>query len=297
MAHHPALSIYHRSVTGFIHTDFEIEKLDSTGIFTEGPVWNKEGWYLFSDIPQNVIYRLQPGTAKELFTAQSGYTGSRERTLLSEQIGSNGLAFDVKRELLICQHGNGAVGRWEGNAVAPFLTSYNNQPFNSPNDIISHSNGTIFFTDPPYGLKDQKLQPEKYQPLAGIYCWRDGMVQLISDHYQYPNGVCLSPDENTLYTCSNKPFEKYILAFDTRSLQVKGTHCQENSDGIKCDHRNNFYLCTKEGIIILDKEGKRLAKLALETVPANCCWGGSGLNDLFITARENIFLIRHLQRP
>ncbi|MBD0286220.1 MAG: SMP-30/gluconolactonase/LRE family protein [Flavisolibacter sp.] len=296
MAQHPSLTIYDASITDFINTGFEIEKLDSTCAFSEGPVWNQEGFYLFSDIPRNVIYKLAPGTDKEVFINQSGYTSSRERSALAEQIGSNGLAYDAGHQLLICQHGNGAVAQWQGEDVKPFFSGYNGKPFNSPNDIIMHSNGTIYFSDPPYGLKDQKLQPEKYQPLAGIYCWRNGAVELFSTHYQYPNGVCLSPDERILYTCSNKPFEKFILAFDALSLQLKGTIAAENSDGIKCDRYHNLFLCSKEGIIILNKEGKRLAKIELETIPANCCWGGNGMNDLFITARQNIFLIRNLLR-
>lgn len=296
MAQHPALTLYDSSASNFIHTDFEIEKLDSACAFTEGPVWSADGYYLFSDIPRNVIYKIAPGTAKEVFVEKSGYTNSREQAYLAEQLGSNGLTFDNTGALLICQHGNGAVGKWKGSGIEPFLTQYNGKLFNSPNDIITHSNGTVFFSDPPYGLKEQQLQPQRYQPVAGFYCWRKDALQLFSTHYQYPNGVCLSPDETTLYTCSNKPFENFILAFDAETLQVKDTIASETSDGIKCDRHNNLYLCSKEGLMILNSNGKRLAKIALETTPANCCWGGSGLNDLFITARQNIFLIHNLQR-
>jgi gluconolactonase len=127
-----------------------------------------------------------------------------------------------------------------------------------------------------------------------VYCFNNGELELINDSYQYPNGVCLSPGENILYICSNKPFEKFISAYDASSNQFIKIFAEENSDGIKCDREGNVYLCNKDGIIILNEKGERLALIQLPTIPANICWGGDGGNDLFITARENIFLIRGL---
>lgn len=296
MTTHPALTVYDAAANECIRTDFVIEKPDGSIFFAEGPIWNGAGYYLFSDIPRNLIYKLTPGLPKQIFLNESGYSGRRDRADLSGQIGSNGLTYDNENTLLICQHGNGAVAKKKGSKAEPFLSAFNGKPFNSPNDIVVHKDGTVFFSDPPYGLKNQKLQPEKYQPLAGVYVRRDGETKLITDRYQYPNGVCLSPDDETLYTCSHKPFEKFVLAFDARTLALKGTVCEENSDGIKCDKRGNLYLCTKEGVVIVSTQGKRLAKIELETEPANCCWGGREQNDLFITARQNVFLIRDLQK-
>lgn len=290
-----SLTIYDNAVQEIINLNFKIEKLDAGCHFSEGPVWNEAGFYLFSDIPQNVICKIIPGKSKEVFIAQSGFTGDANDHL-SEQVGSNGLAYDGRGNLLICQHGNGAVAQWNGSRVEPFVASYNDKRFNSPNDIIVHRNGSVFFSDPPYGLKDQKLQLERCQPRAGIYCWKEGNVLLISQHYQYPNGVCLSPDGNSLFTCSNKPYENFVLEFDAATHQYKRKVSDENGDGIKCDSTGNIYLCTKEGILIINREGKRLAKIELETIPANACWGGTNLHDLFITARQHIFLIRNLQR-
>jgi gluconolactonase len=114
---------------------------------------------------------------------------------------------------------------------------------------------------------------------------------------QYPNGVCLSPDQNVLYCCSSKPFEKVVLAFDAQSLKFLKVVTKENSDGIKCDPYGNLYLCSKEGILIFDAEGNQLGKIELTTIPANACWGGLEGRDLLITARQNIFLIRQLLKP
>jgi gluconolactonase len=295
MSINPALHIYDERIKEILQTNFEIEVLDNTCSFSEGPVWNKEGFYLFSDIPQNVICKIIPGEAKQIFIEQSGCTHN-DTTILAEQLGSNGLTYDNEGQLLICQHGNGAVAKWDGESVKPFISKHNNRRFNSPNDIVVHHDGTIFFSDPPYGLKDQKLVPEKFQLLAGIYCWRNQKLILVCDQYQYPNGVCLSPDHTILYCCSNKPSEKFILAYNAKTLELIGKLCKENSDGIKCDAKGNLFLCAREGMVILDGKGKRLGVISLKTILANCCWGGEEGKDLFITARENIYLIRNLQR-
>lgn len=287
------LTIYREELKNYIHTDFEPAHLDSSCAFSEGPVWNKEGFYLFSDIPANIISKITPGQPKTTYLMASGC--SEPDKAESIQLGSNGLTY-LDDTLLICQHGNHGIAQWDGNTLKPFITSYKSKPLNSPNDLIAHSDGSVFFSDPTYGLKDQKLNPDKYQPLAGFYCWRNEALHLFCDQYQYPNGVCLSADSENVYTCSNKPFEAFVLEFDAKTLAIKRTICKETSDGIKCDKHGNFYLCNKEGILIISNKGERLGVISLPTVPANCCWGGKELNDLFICARENIFLIPGLQK-
>lgn len=295
MATHPSLTIYKNELTDIINAAFEIEVLDDSCAFSEGPVWNGEGYYLFSDIPLNAIYKIAPDQPKQKYLVPSGCT-LFDTSFLSEQIGSNGLTYNQNGELLICQHGNGAIGRFDGKELQPFIATYEGKRFNSPNDLITHTDGTVFFTDPPYGLKEQKLVPEVFQPVAGLYAWRNGELTLMEDDLNYPNGVCLSPNQNVLYCCSNKPHEKMVLAYDTRTLKFLKVAAQENSDGIKCDPLGNMYLCSKEGILILDPEGNRLGKIELPSIPANACWGGLEGTDLFITARNNIFLLRGLSK-
>lgn len=291
---HPSLTVYKKEVSSFIHTDFEIEKLDSSCSFSEGPVWNKDGFYLFSDIPENRITKIIPGQAKERYLENSGCTIDVD--YLSAQPGSNGLAYDKHGVLYICQHGNGAVAKFKNEQPEMFISSHNGKPLNSPNDIIVKSDGTVFFSDPPYGLRDQQLNPEKRQTYAAFYGYVDNELIPFSKEFQYPNGVCLSPDETSLYCCSTKSFEKRVLEYDTETLALKRVVALESSDGIKTDRYGNIFLCTGEGIVIIDTNGARLAKIELETIPANCCWGGAAGNDLFITARQNIFLIRGLQK-
>jgi gluconolactonase len=293
---HPSLKIYDERIKDFINTNFELQTLADDCLFTEGPVWNSEGFFLFSDITANTVYKISPGKTKEVFIANSGTSNIYNEDLKPGQAGSNALAYNKEGELLVCRHGTGEIAKWKDGNLQPFISSYKGKRFNSPNDLIVDKSGRIFFSDPPYGLMDGKLNPEKFQPLAAVYCWQNGDLKIVCDKYQYPNGVCIGPDGTELYICSNKPFEKFISVYDIETLQYKRVLAEENSDGIKCDPSGNIYLGNKDGIIILNKEGRRLAAIELQTVPSNICWGGDGLKDLFITARENIFLIKNLLR-
>ncbi|MFL5740364.1 MAG: SMP-30/gluconolactonase/LRE family protein [Flavisolibacter sp.] len=292
----PSLKVYQQTVFDFIRKDFEIELLSGDCQFTEGPVWNPDGFYLFSDITGNCIFKITEEKNREVFLANSGTDHPNDPDLKPGQEGSNALAYDKEGQLLVCRHGSHDMARYDGKSLHSFINSYEGRPLNSPNDLILHEDGRIYFSDPPYGLKDGKLNPKKFQSLAGVYCWKEGSLQLVSKQYQYPNGVCLSPDLQTLYICSNKPYEKFVSTFDTATNRFKKIFAEETSDGIECDGAGNIYLCNTDGIIILDRKGERMALISLPTIPANICWGGKDLNDLFITARQNVFLIRDLQK-
>jgi gluconolactonase len=286
-----SLTLYHEKAFQFLRKDLVLQTLAGDCSFTEGPVWNKKGFYLFSDITANCIYSITPGNRKEIFLADSGTADPQDADLKSEQAGSNGLAYNQEGELLVCRHGSHQVAMVQQEKLTAFISEYNSRPFNSPNDIVCHQDGSIYFSDPPYGLKDGKLNPFKFQPVAGVYCYREGKISLICDRYQYPNGVCFSPDGSRIYICSNKPFEKFISEYDVQSNQFIREFAKENADGVKCDIHGNFYLCTNEGLVVLDSEGHRMVKIELPAIPANACFGGTTGKDLFITARENIYLL------
>jgi gluconolactonase len=290
----PSLQLFDDRATQILQADFDIETLDSECQFTEGPVWHPEGYYLFSDITANTIYKLVPGKDKEVLVRNSGTDDVNDELLKKDQAGSNGLAWDMNGNLLVCRHGSHMIARWNGQSLEPCITYYNGRPFNSPNDIIVDEKGRIFFSDPPYGLKEGKLNAEHFQPAAGVYCYDEGAIRLVCDRYQYPNGVCITPDRQRLYICSNKPFEKFVSVYNLQSLEFEKVLAEENSDGIKCDSHGNVWLSNKDGILILDPGGRRLALIRFSTVPANHCFGGTEGRDLFVTARENVFRIKNL---
>ncbi|HEX2533882.1 MAG TPA: SMP-30/gluconolactonase/LRE family protein [Chitinophagaceae bacterium] len=279
-------------LTTYVHPGCKLETWDSSCGFSEGPLWHPEGYYLFSDIPRNGIFSVGPGRAKELFLEGSGYNGG-DPDVKEGMEGSNGLGWHPDGSLLICQHGNHTVAQWVQGRLQPFITHYEARPLNSPNDLVVRGDGTVFFSDPPYGLQEQRIREDRFQPRAGVYRWQEGNLALVTSELQYPNGVCLSPDGSTLYICSNKPSERKLLQYDADSLAFKSVLAEENGDGIECDPWGNLYLCSKEGIVILNPSGQRLGIIRLPSVAANLCWGGAEGRDLCITARENIFGIRN----
>lgn len=287
----PAIQLLQPEGHHLLRQDAEVMTVIPDCRFTEGPVWNSEGYYLFSDITANRIYRWSEADSRTVFAEKSGTETPDDPDLKGDMIGSNGLAYS-KTGLLVCRHGSHSVARWTGSALEPVADSYEGRPFNSPNDIVVHPDGSFFFSDPPYGLKEGQLNPDRYQPLAGVYRWRNGKAELICTDYRYPNGVCLSEDGTRLYICSSKAFERRLTEWDTETGARLRVVAEENCDGLKRDRAGNFYLATREGVIVLNPEGVRIALLPLPKEPANLCFGGSNGKDLLVTAREEVYLIK-----
>lgn len=289
-----SLEIIDSTSIQFLNFSFEITELCNDCAFSEGPLWHPDGFLLFSDIPRNKIYKVDLEGKKEVFLDQSGWAGS-EKEFLSHMIGSNALAWDSLGNLIICQHGNHGIGVLNNRKeVKSLIKLYNDQPFNSPNDLVVNKKGEVFFTDPPYGLKDEKLLPEKFQPVAGVYHWNGDNVQLIFSDLQFPNGICLAPDEKYLYVCSNKKHEPFLMRFSfDKGTMVKEKLCEANCDGLKCDKYGNLYLANESGVLIFSSDGKHLARIRLNHIPSNLNWGPDN-KTLFITAREVVYMIRDL---
>src|SRR5207249_11891783 len=167
--------------------------------FTEGPVWSPEGALLFSSPNTNVIYRWTPDGRVNVFRPKSGYSGVDIGRFT--QPGSNGLTFDREGRLTICQHGNRRVIRVEPHGNITVLADrYEGRRLNSPNDLVYRSDGTLYFTDPPFGLPEAFDDPDKDLPFSGVFRVneREGVV-LVSDELSGPNGLAFSPDERYLY--------------------------------------------------------------------------------------------------
>ena len=185
----------------------KIEVLASGFTWTEGPVWvedDRGGHLLFSDIPRNSIFRWSEKGGTELFMSPSGYTGA---TYYGLEPGSNGLTLDPQGRLTACEHGDRRISvLTKGGGKRTLVDNYKGKRLNSPNDLVFHSSGSIFFTDPPYGLPDRESDPRRELDFCGVYRLdTDGTLTLVSKALERPNGIGLSPDEKTLYVAQSDP--------------------------------------------------------------------------------------------
>jgi gluconolactonase len=277
---------------GAAFSQLEAEKIASGFQFTEGPVWHPDGFLLFSDTPANKIYQLIPGKPATVYLDRSGFTGTDD-SLLSDQVGSNGLALDNQNQLIICQHGDHAIAQLNKDKKINLLAAvYQGRPFNSPNDLVISKDGSIYFSDPPYGLKEQILHPSVFQPHAGLYRYHKGNIQLLSTDLRYPNGVCFSPAEEFLYNGSNHPDEpviwRYALSKEGEIIH-QSVLIEHNADGIKTDKEGRIFMATDEGVLIVSPAGKKLALIPLPETPTNLAWGRE--NELYVTARSSLYKI------
>ncbi|HUU26399.1 MAG TPA: SMP-30/gluconolactonase/LRE family protein [archaeon] len=259
----------------------------ATGLqFTEGPVWVEQkgsagGYLLFSDIPADRIYRWAEGDTLSVWRSPSGQ--------------SNGLILDRSGRLIACEHGNRRVSITLGtDSVAALCQTYMGKKLNSPNDAAIGQDGSIWFTDPPYGLSGRKQE----QPANYVFHLAPGAQEpkaVISD-FDMPNGIVLSPDKNLAYIAdSGKPHH-------VRSFRVKGDTLNEigifavispgGPDGMCVDAEGRLYVTAGDGVHVFSPEGALLGKILTPQTPANCCFGGEDWRTLFITARPDVYSIR-----
>jgi gluconolactonase len=254
-----------------------VEKVADGFQFTEGPVWHKDGYLLFSDIPANKIYRWTPGETVLVYRANSGK--------------SNGLTLDGEGRLVACEHWNRRISRTElEGALMAVCGLYEGKRFNSPNDLAIRADGMIFFTDPTYGLEDR----DKEQTCNGLYRVKPGKeAVLLADDFDMPNGLALSPDENTLYVADTR--EGHVRAFEIdRDGNVSGGRvlCDvPGPDGMKVDVRGNLYVTSSDGISVFRADGSRLGVIEVPEKPSNCAFGGADMKTLFITARNGLYKV------
>jgi len=251
--------------------------------FTEGPVWHPDGYLLFSDIPAGRIYKWSPDGTLEVFRQPSG--------------NSNGLTFDQQGRLIACEHGTRRVSRTEPDGrVVPLATHYQGKRLNSPNDVVVKSDGSIYFTDPPYGV-----QPEKRElSFQGVYrIAPDGTLTLLADDFDRPNGLAFSPDESILYV--DDTTQRHVRAFDVlpdgtlangRIFAEMHSPATGGPDGMKLDVEGNLYVTGPGGTWLFDPEGNHLGTLVTPEKPANLAFGDTDRRTLYITARTSVYRVR-----
>jgi gluconolactonase len=284
----------------------KIEKLAEGFIWTEGPVWIRDGGYLlFSDVPGNTMYRWSEKDGAGVFLKPSGYTGT-DATIFREP-GSNGLIPGPGNSILLADHGNRSVARLDlATKQKTFLaTRYGGKRFNSPNDLVLARSGTIYFTDPPYGLNGLNDSPHKEQKVNGVYRLDpDGKVTLIEAGLTFPNGVILSPDERRLYVTVSDPNHAVIMVYDRDAggavsngrifADLTALVSEANPglpDGMAIDAKGNLFSTGPGGVHIFSPDGKELGLIRTGTAIANCTFGEDG-RTLFLASNHMIAKVR-----
>ena len=267
--------------------------------WAEGPVYFADGDYvLWSDIPNDVILRYSDADGVSVFRHPCGYTNGHYR--------------DAQGRLLSCEHGGRRVSRTEPDGtVVTLADSYEGKKLNSPNDLAVKSDGSIWFTDPPYGILSDRQGHKAESELGVCYVFRlepdTGALEIVADDFDRPNGICFSPDESVLYVAdTGEP--GHIRAFDVvdgRGLansRVFAVVSPGKSDGFRADTEGNIFTSARDGVHMYSPEGELLGKILLpENAVANCCFGGPERNRLFITADKSLYSVvlnvQGAQRP
>jgi gluconolactonase len=294
VASEPAIAHARRDDARF-DADVRLERVAGGFEFTEGPVWSPDGALLFSSPNTNAIYRLDPDAGRvTVFRSKSGYAGVDIGRYF--QPGSNGLAFSPDGLLTICQHGNRRVLRVNPHGDTTVLADrYDGKRLNSPNDLVYASDGTLYFTDPPFGLPDDS---ERELPISGVYRVRGDAIALVTNELKGPNGIALSPDERFLYVGDWDPDHKAVMRYDLATgrgellCDLTGEPGEDAIDGIKVDRDGNLYVCGPGGIWVLSPDGERLGLIELPESPHNLAWGDADGRTLYITALTSIYRMR-----
>ncbi len=284
-----------------------VEVLGEGYRWAEGPVWvRRKGWLLFNDVPGNTMWRWRPGKGVDLFMRPSGLAGPVPDAF--NEAGANGLAIDPAGRLVMADSGNRAVARVDLDTKRKtiLVDRYQGKRFNSPNTVVVARNGAIYFTDPPYGLKDPDHAPLRELDFQGLYRRDpDGKVTLLDGTHYRPNGIALSPDERTLYLALSDEARPELLAYpldakgnvgrarlfhDTRAQHAAGR--PGLPDGVVTDQAGRVFATGPGGVHVLAPDGRLLGIIATGQTIANCCFGGADGSTLFMTSHDMLACVK-----
>jgi gluconolactonase len=283
--------------------------------WTEGPVWTRNGTLLFAEIPANNIVEWIPGKGASVFMHPSGYTGTEPYG--GPEPGSNGMTLDANGRVTVAGHARRNVWRLESVNTKAQITvladSYQGKKLNSPNDLVYKSDGSLYFTDPPYGLPTQgDDDPTKQLKVNGVYRivgarqHKPGApsdpskLQLIIADLKRPNGIAFSPDEKYLYIADSgeSVWLRYTVQPDGTVadgkllLDAKSDHSPGGPDGIRVDRQGNIYGSGPGGVWIISPKGRHLGTIKIDEKVANVAWGDKDAKTLYITASTSLYRIR-----
>ncbi len=265
----------------------EAERLASGFVFTEGPLWHPEGYWLFVDVRREpgAIFKLTPGGEPEIYREPSN--------------GSNGLTFDLDGRLVMCEGDGRRMSRREHNgSIVPLAERWEGKRLNRPNDVVCHSDGSIYFTNP-----GGRVPPEEREiDFSGVHrIAPDGTVTAVVTDTEYPNGLAFSPDESVLYVTNTRE-RMYIAAYDvlpdgsTTNGRVFADMSSDEPDGVpdgmKVDSEGRVYSTGPGGCWVFEPDGTHMGIIRLPEIPANCAWGGEDNRTMFFTARTSVYTLR-----
>ncbi len=296
------------SLLSIINKDAKVEVIAEGFDWSEGPLWVPgANMLLFSDIPQNKIYKWTAAGGLETYLTPSGYTGTKPR---GGELGSNALILDKGGRLVMCQHGDRRMARMDAPLDQPasrfvsLADNYGGKKFNSPNDAVFRSNGDLFFTDPPYGMEHQEKDSARELPFHGVFkVSPDGKVTLLTDTLTRPNGLAFTPDEKTLIVANSDPNKAVWYMFDLaandslvnpRLLRDVTAEAKKETglpDGFKIDRQGNIFATGPGGVWIFNSAGKLLGKIKAPVATSNCALAEDD-KVLYITADNYVLRVK-----
>jgi gluconolactonase len=278
----------------------KIFKLAEGFQFTEGPIWMQNGDFLFSDPNANKIYKYAANGTLSVYKKSSGYSG--KDIAQYRQPGSNGLTVDRQGRLTINEHANRRVTRVEKDGTLTVLADrFEGKRLNSPNDLVYRSDGTLFITDPPFGLPEFYDDRRKELPYSGVFALYKGQLKLVSIDLKGPNGIAFSPDEKYLYVGNWDPEKKIVMRYEVGPdatlsngkifFDMTSAPGEDAIDGIKVDQLGNLYVSGPGGLWVLSPAGKHLGTIKAPKHPHNMAWGGEDGKNLYLTAQSALYRI------
>jgi gluconolactonase len=279
--------------------DARIEKVAGDFQFTEGPLWRPDGSLWFSDVVGNVLRSVTPAGKVEVLLKEAG---GKSDAPAGSYIGPNGMVAGKDGEVLLCQHADRRIVRvGKDMKLTPFLEKFEGKRFNSPNDLVYKSDGSLYFTDPPYGLVKQDDDPAKELKFNGVFRYAGGKLQLLIKDLPRPNGLAFSPDEKTLYVANSEEKRRIWMRYDVAAngsvsngrvfADVSAEKEAGLPDGLKVDSLGNVWATGPAGVWVFSPDGKHLGTIKPPETPANVGWAEDG-KTLYITAVTSVYRIK-----
>jgi gluconolactonase len=283
------IEILDAAMRGIAPADARLELVQDGFGFLEGPVWDRRtSSLIFSDLVAQTVYRYTPGQGVGIHRKESRF--------------ANANTFTPDGRLLTCEHSGRRIVREEADgSLTPLATHYQGKRLNSPNDIVCQGDGTVFFTDPPYGLGPPHGVPaEQELPFNGLFRLDpDGTLTLLADDFERPNGLAFSPDERVLYVddTARSHIRSFTVGFDGRLtndrifVELYGSG-RGRPDGLKVDREGDIYCTGPGGVWVIGRDTTILGRIRVPEQTANLAWGGEDWQTLYLTASDKLYRIR-----